>query len=185
MSTPRAPDEEPARLPGHDASTGLPNEALLHELLAWELRYARRENLRVGLLYLAFDDWPALRTRAGDAAAATLLGAALEQIRKQVRDSDVIARLGEAELVLLAARLRQAADASRLANAVREALLRPLQAEGVTARLSASLGISLYPDDGEQAPVLIARARCAMAYSRQVGKGGFAFYTPECEGADG
>ncbi|KAB7623702.1 GGDEF domain-containing protein [Alkalilimnicola sp. S0819] len=174
MHTPPGPESPPVATPGHDRLTGLPNEALLHELLAWELRYARREGLRVGLLYLAFDDWP-------DGGQGGLLQEALARIRAGVRESDVCARLAGAEFVLLAPRLRHPADASRLANAVREALLHPVPMPGGKLKLSASLGISLYPDDGDTAVPLLARARLAMLYSRRTGPGGFAFYTPACE----
>lgn len=156
-------------LVGHDALTGLPNRNRFHERLEQALECARREHLRLALLYLDLDGFKRINDRHGHDLGDQLLREAGERIRECVHPSDMVARLGGDEFVVLLYGIAHPEHATAVAEAIRTALQRPFLLEGQAARISASIGVALHPEDGEEKKPLLRHADNAMYAAKRKG----------------
>lgn len=149
-------------LAAHDPLTGLPNRGRLHEQLAQALERAQRDGEGLALLYLDLDGFKAINDRHGHAAGDRVLCEIAQRLRHGVRHSDTVARLGGDEFVVLLDGADDAA-AQALAQQLRATLQRPYAVEaGAAVTLDASIGIALYPRDGDDAESLLRHADRAM-----------------------
>ena len=167
-------EERAAHLAYHDALTGLPNRSQLQEHLALALARAARSQTAFGLLFLDLDGFKAANDRYGHEAGDQVLKAVAERWLTAARDGDVLARYGGDEFVVLLTELQRTepkaaaiAAAERYRNAIREPLS-VSAASGIVT--SVSVGIAIYPDDGDSAAALLMAADAAM----YVGKRAFA-----------
>ncbi|HEX4805444.1 MAG TPA: EAL domain-containing protein [Conexibacter sp.] len=174
----RRAQEQIAFLAYHDPLTKLPNRALLDEHLALGLARARRSGHAVALLYVDLDDFKAVNDSLGHAAGDELLRRIAVRLRGVVRSTDLLARQGGDEFLILLSDLesdpRVAAEA--VAKQVEQALLEPFSIADAEFEIGSSIGISLYPHDANDADTLLRHADAAMYEVKQAGRGGIASY---------
>ncbi len=165
----RAAQKRIERLAHFDMITGLPNRALLADRLAQETARARRGNLGFAVLLFDLDGFKAVNDTWGHAAGDRVLAMVGDRVRKCVRASDTVGRLGGDEfLAILPETFVE--GASGVAEKLRESLHEPYALDGATAHLSASVGLSLYPDHGNDPEELQRAADAALYRAKREGK---------------
>jgi diguanylate cyclase (GGDEF)-like protein len=165
-----------ARLGELDALTELPNRILLHDRFATAIAGARRHGTRLAVLFLDIDNFKDINDTLGHAIGDEVLKLAARRIVSSVRETDTVSRLGGDEFLILLTELTQVADAVRIADTVITALGAPSRLGDHVLRLRASIGISIYPDDGEDMQLLIDQADAAMYRAKRGGFGRFVFH---------
>lgn len=176
----RAAEEQIAYLAYHDSLTGLPNRALLQEHLELALARAQRQGTGVALLYLDLDGFKLVNDSLGHPAGDELLCHVTLRLRKRCRDSDLLARHGGDEFLLLLAdldRSRAEHAARRVAEELLGALARPFQISGAEFHIGASIGISLFPRDAGDADELLRHADAAMYDAKAAGRNTVSVYS--------
>lgn len=167
-----------------DPLTGLPNRATLLDRFALAVAHARRHgNARFALLFVDLDDFKRLNDVHGHAFGDQVLRQVAERLASVVREGDTVSRHGGDEFVVLLAELAQPDDARAVAEKLIAAFGAPFDVAGQVVAISASIGVAIYPDDGEDVDRLIARADEAMYRSKRRRPGGVAFYGEGSAGA--
>jgi len=174
----RDSQESLLHLASHDALTGLPNRMQLGERLTQAIAHARRDHTRLGLFFLDLDYFKHVNDSHGHAIGDQLLQQASARLIAAVRGEDTVARLGGDEFVVLAAELECAANAAVIAEKLLAACRTGFMIDGNEFFVGASLGVSLFPDDGDTAEDLLSHADAALYRAKDLGRGGFQFYTP-------
>jgi diguanylate cyclase (GGDEF)-like protein len=152
----------------HDALTGLPNRTLFNDRLthaielSWRLSSGKSDKWELAVMLLDLDNFKAANDTYGHPQGDLLLQAVTEQLRKCVRASDTVARMGGDEFTLIFENVSGADDAESLARKVLTAFDQPIRFGGHELKVTASIGVSLYPRDGRDAQVLLSHADIAM-----------------------
>ncbi|MBU1275893.1 MAG: EAL domain-containing protein [Proteobacteria bacterium] len=162
----------------HDALTGLPNRRLFSDRLEVAIATATRKKQRLALLFLDLDNFKHVNDGLGHAAGDELLQETSRRLRGKVRDEDTVARLGGDEFILLLVGVQEAEYAAVVAQRVLDDLARPFRLRGKEFYLSASVGITLFPDDGSEAEGLMANADMAMYRAKAAGRNNYKLFTP-------
>jgi len=157
----------------HDPLTGLPNRVLFHDRLMVALGRARRERNKIGVMIVDLDNFKRVNDLMGHSVGDDLLIHVAEQLRTSVRSSDTVARMGGDEFVLILDGLHNAEEAVRIAEKLLAKLRAPLVVGSETLTPTASIGISLYPEDGEIPEDLLKNADTAMYSAKAEGRNGF------------
>lgn len=152
-----------------EAVVGAPDGSLLFERLVHALAVARRSDLRLGLLFVSLGNIEEINDAVGHAAGGQVISLASRRLGGAVRESDLVSRLDDHQFLVQLTALSQAADAVGVAEAAVAALELPIQMGGKEFRLKVSVGISVYPDDGDDADALVDRATAAMYHARREG----------------
>ena len=137
---------------------------------------ARRRETRIAVLFVDLDHFKRINDTLGHAIGDEALKLTARRLQSAVRDSDTVSRHGGEEFLVLLPDISQAADAVSIAQKLLAALAAPARAGEHRLHLSASIGITIYPEDAEDAQTLISRADAAMYRSKRRGAGGFEFY---------
>ncbi|MFP4463053.1 MAG: EAL domain-containing protein [Guyparkeria sp.] len=161
----------------HDPLTGLPNRHLLTHRLARAIERADREGGRVGVLFLDLNRFKNINDSLGHPLGDKLLEAVGQRLIALVEEGSTVARLGGDEFVVVVESLREEADLSRLAEALLDVFATPFLVEGHELSVDASIGITIYPLDGDSAPVLIRNADSAMYRAKESRRNAYVFYT--------
>ncbi len=169
----KASEERIAHLAHHDPLTGLPNRVLFHDRLQVALGRAKRAKNRVGVMIVDLDNFKRVNDLMGHSIGDELLMHVAEQLRNSVRSSDTVARMGGDEFVLILDGLHTADEAERIAEKLLAKLRAPLAVGSETFAPTASMGISLYPEDGETPEDLLKNADTAMYSAKAEGRNGF------------
>jgi diguanylate cyclase (GGDEF)-like protein/PAS domain S-box-containing protein len=151
----------------YDALTGLPNRGLLLDRLEQALARARRQQQRLGVLFLDLDGFKRINDVHGHAVGDQLLVAAAERLRTAIRAADTVARIGGDEFVVLLEALTDADDAERIAAQLQERLAQPWEVPGLRLHAGASIGVALYPEHGDSASALLRVADETMYRSKR------------------
>jgi diguanylate cyclase (GGDEF)-like protein len=151
----------------HDALTGLPNRALFHDRVGQALRTAQREHACVAVIVMDLDRFKEVNDTLGHQCGDKLLVGVGRHLDGALRDADTVARLGGDEFGILAPGIGDPAGALALAARLRGALEVPHQISGVEVDVAASIGIALYPRDGEDVDTLVRHADIAMYVSKE------------------
>ncbi|PKU22874.1 putative bifunctional diguanylate cyclase/phosphodiesterase [Telmatospirillum siberiense] len=159
----------------HDALTGLPNRVLLEERLARALIRAERNRLVFALLFLDLDQFKQINDTLGHVTGDTLLRDVATRLTGTVRRQDTVARLGGDEFVLIIEDISDFRDAATVAQKVLGRFNEPFLLSGQQTRVSTSIGIGLYPSDGEDAETLLRQADEAMYCAKKQGRDSFRF----------
>ena len=159
-----------------DALTELPNRVLLLDRFAAAIANAKRHDTRLALLFLDMDNFKDINDALGHAVGDAVLKLAAQRIASSVREADTVSRHGGDEFLILLNELTDVADAVRVADSVIAALAAPSRLGNHVLRLRASIGISIYPDDGEEVQQLIDQADAAMYRAKRHGLGRFVFH---------
>lgn len=162
----------------HDSLTELPNRTLLNDRLEMAINTARRRAEKVGVLFIDLDRFKNINDSLGHAAGDQVLRQTAVRLKNVIRSDDTVARLGGDEFVVLVPRIGDERDVADIAIKIREALLKPYVLEDMPIHLSPSIGIAIYPDDGDAANALIKNADAAMYLAKEKGRNNYQFYTP-------
>jgi len=161
----------------HDALTALPNRIMFSELLSHAIGGARRARHSLALLFIDLDRFKVINDSLGHHAGDSLLVTVAGRLKQAVRASDVVARLGGDEFVVLLADGADERAARNVACKLLGALADPIPLEGEECRVTASIGISLFPEDGEDESALMKNADIAMYAAKDEGKNTFQFFS--------
>jgi len=163
----------------HDPLTELPNRALLLDRLKQSLAGARWRERRVGVLFVDLDRFKTINDTLGHEVGDRLLQQLAERFQRSVRDGDTVARFGGDEFVILLDDVASEDDVAGVAQKVLQALTPPFQVDGQTLYVTASIGVSLFPNDGENASTLLRNADIAMYRAKELGKNTYQFYSAD------
>jgi diguanylate cyclase (GGDEF)-like protein len=161
----------------HDGLTGLPNRSLLGRLVERHVSEARRYGRKMAVLFLDLDRFKEVNDSLGHEAGDQLLREVAERLERTLRDSDTVARMGGDEFVVLLPELEDARYAAVVARKILAALREPVDILGQEFTVTASIGVSVYPGDGEDDQALIKNADIAMYQAKDAGKNDVRFYS--------
>jgi diguanylate cyclase (GGDEF)-like protein/PAS domain S-box-containing protein len=167
------------RLAHHDLLTGLPNRLLLQDRLDQALARARRARDSVAVMLLDLDNFKTVNDTLGHLMGDELIRLVAERLHGLVRDSDTVARLGGDEFAIVQTDLHDVAGAAVLAEKVVIALREPFELNGRRPWVGASIGIALFPQDGDEHESLFKHADIALYRAKAEGRNRFAFFKPE------
>lgn len=164
-----------------DPLTDLPNRALLLDRLEQAIAHARRKNSHIALLFVDLDQFKSVNDRFGHPAGDALLVFAADRLRGCIRADDTVARLGGDEFTVILTdiktRERALSAAEQVSTKVLQELTQPFSLGAHKAHISASVGIAIYPDDGEKVDELLINADRAMLEIKNQGKNNFRFHS--------
>lgn len=160
----------------HDSLTSLPNRALFYDRINHGLARARRSGNRLALMLLDLDRFKYINDSLGHDAGDLFLKALSKRLEENVRDMDTVARLGGDEFVLVLEGVHSDEDIAFVARKVLASVARPINVMEHEISTTASIGISVYPQDGDEADTLLKHADIAMYKAKEAGKDNFKFY---------
>ena len=161
-----------------DALTQLPNRRMFHDRLEHDIMKCRREGKRIAILFIDLDHFKEVNDTLGHHQGDVLLVEAARRIRTCVRESDTVARLGGDEFTVIVTELNDVASAEAIAHKVLAVLQAPFALGQEQAFVSASVGITLYPDDARDIDDLLKHADQAMYAAKGAGRNRFSYFTP-------
>lgn len=170
-------EERIHHLADHDALTGLPNRALLRDRMQQAIALAHRNGGRVAVLFTDLDYFKNINDSLGHHIGDEVLKMAAIRLQQCLREGDSVARLGGDEFVLILPLTGDSSDAALVARKALDGLAQPFSIEENELRLSASIGISVYPDDGLDVDALMRAADTAMYHAKERGRGNLQFFT--------
>lgn len=167
-----------SHLATHDPLTGLPNRTLLIDRLNQELAHARRDDGRLALLYLDLDLFKDVNDMFGHGAGDELLKQVAERLLECTRRSDTVCRLGGDEFVILLTEFNSIDCLSEFGLKITRRLSAPYTVRADTLEISTSVGVSVFPEDGDSADALIKHADIAMYQAKALGRNNVQFFKP-------
>jgi len=162
----------------HDFLTGLPNRMLLNDRVGQAIALATRHTKKVAVLFLDLDGFKHINDSLGHPIGDKLLQSVAKRLVDCIRGSDSVSRQGGDEFVLLLLELERAEDAAVTARRMLEAVAQPHTIDQHDLHVTASIGLSIYPDDGLDAETLIKNADTAMYQAKENGRRSFQFFKP-------
>ena len=162
----------------HDILTHLPNRAMLLERLQIMLNVAKRQGTQVGVLFIDLDNFKTINDSLGHYAGDQLLKRLAQRLQACLRSVDLVGRLGGDEFLVIISGLERTEDVIPIAEKIAECISEPFALEGQTLGVSGSIGISMYPQDGESTDTLIRNADAAMYLAKERGRSNFQFFMP-------
>ena len=163
----------------HDIVTNLPNRLLLNDRISQSIALARRQSRPIAMLFLDLDHFKEVNDSLGHAAGDKLLQSVSKCLIGCVRGSDTVSRQGGDEFAILLTEISHADDAAICAQKILLALNEEHCIQDRGLRINGSIGISIYPQDGEDAETLIKNADMAMYHAKERGRSNFQFFAPE------
>jgi diguanylate cyclase (GGDEF)-like protein len=162
-----------------DFLTGLPNRALLTDRVAQSIALARRHGKRVALMFLDLDNFKEINDSLGHPVGDQLLQSAAKRLEGCVRHSDTVSRHGGDEFVVLLSEIEAARDAVRAAEKLLKAMAEPHVIGDHRLNITVSIGISIYPDDGDEVETVLSNADTAMYHAKRGGGNNYQRFTQE------
>ncbi len=190
----RQAEERIHRLAYYDSLTGLPNREFFKERVDWAIKLAKRNGNMLGLLFLDLNNFKRINDTLGHSIGDLLLKATAERLKHSLRatdsvtrsghdvEADNLARLGGDEFTILLSEISRAEDAGWVAERVIETISQPLMLAGHEVCVGTSIGISIFPGDGENAEILLKNADMAMYYAKRDGKKHHQYYNESMNG---
>lgn len=161
----------------HDHLTDLPNRLLFHDRLSLALARASRQGERLAVLFLDLDHFKLINDTMAHSAGDDLLKNVATRLQASLRSEDTVARMGGDEFTILLPFVETENDATRVAQSILSNLAAPFMIQGREVYITASIGISIYPTDGEEPDTLIKNADGAMYRVKESGRNSFHFHT--------
>ncbi|GAB2656641.1 bifunctional diguanylate cyclase/phosphodiesterase [Arenimonas aestuarii] len=165
-----------SHLAQHDYLTDLPNRVLLQDRLSQALA-GLPQGRRGGLIFLDLDHFKNINDTLGHEVGDLLLQAVARRLQANVREDDTVSRQGGDEFVILMPRLADPRDAAWVAEKLIDEVSQPYHVQGHDLEVGASIGISLFPEDGDEASLLMKRADAALYHAKEQGRGRYEYYT--------
>ncbi|WP_421620670.1 EAL domain-containing protein [Alkalilimnicola ehrlichii] len=165
----------------YDPLTRLPNRRLLDDRLSLAIKHAHRHRQRLAVMFIDLDHFKQVNDTLGHAVGDELLLRVSERLREHLREDDTLARLGGDEFLALLPDLQEVDEAIRVTQRLIEAISQPYTIGDHDFRVGCSIGLSLYPDDGESPDALIRNADGAMYRSKTEGRNTYRLYAPEMD----
>jgi len=162
----------------HDALTGLPNRMLFNDRLTMALTQARRSQKKLAVMLLDLDYFKDVNDALGHRVGDQLLRAGGNRLRELLRRGDSVARLGGDEFLLLLPEMHQVEYATTVSQKILQAFQEPFTFDDHKLQISASIGIAIYPEDGDDADTLMKNADIAMYRAKDKGRGTYQRYAP-------
>ena len=163
----------------YDELTGLPNRALFLDRLNQTLANAQRTRTNVGVMFIDLDGFKLVNDTLGHDVGDLLLQETSERLKKCVRNTDTVSRLGGDEFTILMPNLHDPRDAPLVATRILESIAEPFHLKGNDSFVSTSIGITVYPEDAKEAGDLLRNADSAMYQAKEKGKANYQFFTDE------
>jgi diguanylate cyclase (GGDEF)-like protein/PAS domain S-box-containing protein len=181
MSERKAAEEELKFLANYDPLTQLPNRALLWDRLSHALDTARRESRPLALMFLDLDHFKQINDTYGHGAGDKVLIAIADRLRATLRDDDTIARIAGDEFVIILEHFPHLGAIPAVTDKIRKAMTKPVEVEGRQLNVTFSIGVALYPGDGQDATALMKSADIAMYNAKQAGRNQVQFFAPQMQ----
>lgn len=166
-----------AQLARYDDLTGLANRHLLAERIGQAIALAQREGCHCAVLFIDLDRVRRVNNTMGHVAGDALLAEIAQRILRRVRETDTVGRRGGDEFLVVLPMIAEPEAAAHVAKAILQAISEPLMMHRAQLQVTASIGISVYPDDGEDQQTLIQHADAAMYFTKAHGRNGYHFFT--------
>ena len=179
ISEKKLSEERIYHLAHYDVLTGLPNRSSFHKGFEDALLHAERHSRRVALLFLDLDHFKLINDASGHPAGDELLKQVALRLKETVREEDTVARLGGDEFTVLLDDIHSVEDASLVAEKILQQLAKPFRLDHSELVITASIGISLFPNDGNDVSTLLKNADTAMYRAKERGRNNFQFFTVE------
>ena len=170
-------DERIKYLATHDNLTDLPNRTMFDQLLGFSIKAARCNQRQCAVLFIDLDRFKIINDSLGHAAGDALLVEMAARLRGSLRASDVVARLGGDEFVVLLDEVAECKQAATIAGHLLSEICKPLELNGHECRVTASIGIAMFPNDGADELALMKNADIAMYQAKQEGKNDIRFFS--------
>lgn len=161
----------------HDSLTSLPNRMLFRDRFLHALALAHRKKEMLAMLFLDLDRFKKINDTLGHAAGDRLLQAVAERLKKTLREGDTIARLGGDEFMILLSGVKAVEDAAKVAEKILYAIRPSFMIDGHELHITTSIGISLYPYDGQDTDTLVKNADIALYRAKEYGRNNYQLYT--------
>jgi diguanylate cyclase (GGDEF)-like protein/PAS domain S-box-containing protein len=175
----KAQDARIEHLAYHDSLTGLPNRTMLMDRLGHALSQAQRLDQHVAVLFIDLDRFKLVNDSLGHHVGDQLLQEIARRLRATLRDADTVARVGGDEFQVVVTNVGGATGAARIAEKLMRALGEPFTLEGQELHVTASLGLSLFPRDGDSGELLLKYADIALYEAKGEGRNAYRFFSPE------
>jgi diguanylate cyclase (GGDEF)-like protein len=173
-------EEKIKHLANHDGLTDLPNRTLFSQLLEFSIQSAKRYQRPCAVLFIDLDRFKLINDSLGHGAGDTLLIEMANRLREGVRASDVVARIGGDEFVVLLNEVNDAQHIKTVAASLLSSLGRSMELKGQECRVTASIGVAIYPDHGTDEQTLLKHADTAMYLAKTEGKNGVRLFSDYC-----
>ena len=172
-------EKQMQHLANYDPLTGLPNRNLLQDRFQQVLAHVRRNQTRTAVLFIDLDQFKTINDTLGHNVGDILLWSVADRIVSAVRQEDTVARQGGDEFILLLHHIDSADDADKVGQKLLATLAQPYQINESLLYVSASIGIAIYPDDGEDVDTLLKNSDTAMYHAKESGRNNYQFFAPE------
>ena len=161
----------------HDSLTGLFNRYNLENRLDQAILSAHRDNMRIAVMFIDLDRFKTINDSLGHHVGDQLLIEVAQRLRDNVRESDIVARLGGDEFIVVLTHMEGGMDAAAPADKIMRSLRQPYLFDGKELHSSPSIGIAVYPGDGEDGPTLMKNADTAMYHAKELGRNNVQYFT--------
>ncbi|WP_051340993.1 sensor domain-containing protein [Azospirillum halopraeferens] len=172
-------EEELEHQANHDALTGLANRSLMKDRLEHALTYAQRYHGKVATLFVDLDNFKTINDTLGHGVGDRLVQAVAKRLVNCLRDVDTVARLGGDEFVIIVYNPHDESDVTQVMRRIMETLNKPFRIDEAELYVTCSIGAALSPRDGSDVDTLLKHADAAMYRAKELGRGGFQFFTRE------
>ncbi|MBI3773428.1 MAG: EAL domain-containing protein [Gammaproteobacteria bacterium] len=163
----------------HDPLTDLPNRLLLQDRIGLAIAEAQRDKTMIAVLFMDLDRFKTINDSLGHLVGDKLLQQVAQRLASCLHEADTISRIGGDEYVIVLPNIAETSKVADIAHDILKALSAPVLVEGRTFHTSASIGISLYPNDGQDVQTLMKYADTAMYHAKENGRNNFQFFTPQ------
>ena len=161
----------------HDGLTGLPNRLMFSQLLNHAIESAKHHKRRLAVFFIDLDRFKIINDTMGHEAGDILLQQISLRFKQTVRSADIVGRMGGDEFMILIEEVHELDQVAEVAHRVLANVMKPIELLGEECRITASLGISIYPKDGEDEQSLMKNADIAMYFAKEEGKNNYQFYS--------
>jgi diguanylate cyclase (GGDEF)-like protein len=185
MSARHAAEEQLRHQATHDGLTALPNRLLLSDRIGVVLAQSRRSGQGFAVVSIGLDSFKRINDALGNPVGDAVLRLSGQRLRKALRDSDTLARVGGDEFIALLPGTCAEAQIKLVTSRLLSTLQRPFEVDGHTIHIGASIGVSIYPDHAEDDVRLVALADAALARAKETGKARCVFYSAADNAAQG
>ena len=174
-------EEKIQYLATHDVLTGLPNRMMFSQLLNHAIQSAQRYKRQFAVLFIDLDRFKIINDTLGHEAGDQLLQEIAVRLKQSLRAVDIVARLGGDEFVILIEEVSDSSQVATVAHKILTSIIKPITLMGQECRITASIGISMYPKDAEDEQSLMKNADIAMYLAKEEGKNNYQFYSKDIQ----